>query len=514
MDAHGNTKEEVAIVGSTDGHVYMIPYETCIRNGDNPCVEKWSTDVGAPVYAAIRATSSGLLPSDNLGEGIVFVGSSTIYNTDAGGVLHALNASDGKILWSKAAVDGGGTNYSMRHPPAIDANRRALVNAYGPVLQLLDLTTGTEIARLDPSQTSAQDEFYSAPVLTLDSDRIYIQSKKSYLWAIDIKGERNGTESTISLQVAYRCRYESGAAGAVAANCTWPGNWTAEQQPTLELPKGKEGLTTISGSNRFSTPALNINDTIVTLSTFKFNSAGALVQVDAATGNVRWSYTGREPGALGPQFGNSRSSPALDEDGNVFVGSDAVDGPYEIPTLWAFGPHGAYKWSVRLAEDDVVLGPISPVVANGNVTRGRVYMASFVDIYAFEKGCPTAANGLPCNGTGVCLCKNDLAEPVCDCGEKTCANGPACDAPEVCVIGTCKPGRGCVCNGCFTDPECKVPLDCGDHGKCNADLGECECDNCYTGRVCDAQNTCSGKGTCNVNTGACSCSNCYTGDKC
>ena len=191
----------------------------------------------------------------------------------------------------------------------------------------------------------------------------------------------------------------------------------------MGVSPGKVG---VRGTNRFGTPALNIDDSRVTLATYEFEKSGTVVQVQAADGQVIWSYSGRSGGQTGGVFGNSRSSPAIDEDGNVFVGSDGMDGPYEIPTLWAFSPDGTLAWKVQLAGDDIELGPISPVIANGNFTQGRVYMASYDDIFAFEAGCPTGPNGLSCNGTGRCLCRDDLSEPVCECPINSCSVGPAC----------------------------------------------------------------------------------------
>jgi outer membrane protein assembly factor BamB len=65
--------------------------------------------VGAPIPAA-----------GNLDNGIVLV-SSTSEEFDSNGTLHALNASDGNIVWSLSAVDAvGSQTFGLHYIPAID----------------------------------------------------------------------------------------------------------------------------------------------------------------------------------------------------------------------------------------------------------------------------------------------------------------------------------------------------------------------------------------------------------
>lgn len=229
VNASGYTTDEVAIVGSTDGVVYMIPYEQCIRTGSSPCEQIWSKYLGAPIYAPIRTTSQGMGSHINLTEGITYAGSSSDYANDKGGKLHALDTATGTILWEREARDRDNNSYSLRNAPAIDNTRKALINAYGPVLELLDLENGTVLATLDSSFTTAEDEFFSSPVVSLDADRIYIHSKQGYLWAINMTVGRHP-----ELQVVYRCRYPVQPDGIAVPNCTWPGHWKSESPAQVE----------------------------------------------------------------------------------------------------------------------------------------------------------------------------------------------------------------------------------------------------------------------------------------
>jgi len=67
-----------------------------------------------------------------------------------------------------------------------------------------------------------------------------------------------------------------------------------------------------------------------------------------------------------------------------------------------------------------------------------------------------------------------------------------------------------VCDGCFTGPDCKIPIDCGEHGTCNPTSGMCECEGCYTPESeCTELNDCNGNGVCDSGNGLCECDACY-----
>jgi len=429
LDANGSTVEEIALVGSTDRSLYSVPYVQCARS--NPpvaqCAHKWSTDLQDPIYAPVKATRSGLPHNTQYKQGIAFAGTTSDVTNNQGGVLHAVDVSNGKILWQRPANDSDGNTYALHVAPAIDPSRSAVINAYGPILELVNMTDGKQLAQLDTSETSVDDQFMSSPVMTVDNDRIYLHSEQGYLWAIDVTGGINA-----NLTVAYRCKYQLGTEKSPTADCTWNKN----QTDSLKSGKTGQFQLGIGGSMPFSTPALSGDESKIYLSQYSFENQASMLQLNANDGSIVWSYSGREDGAPAP-FGKSRSSPAVDTNGNVFVGSDSIDGAFQIPTLWAFYENGTVAWYERLAGDNVEVGSISPVIANGNITRGRVYMASYEDLFAYEKGCALGPSGKVCDGKGPCLCQDDLSEPVCECDPLSCTSGPGCADPYTCLIGTC-----------------------------------------------------------------------------
>jgi hypothetical protein len=85
-------------------------------------------------------------------------------------------------------------------------------------------------------------------------------------------------------------------------------------------------------------------------------------------------------------------------------------------------------------------------------------------------------------GFGVCMGLPVIRRCRCRC---LCASQPVNCGPNSsgCVNGTC------VCDPCFSGPDCMTPLDCGVHGTCAAN-GTCICTDCWGGEGCNVPGMC------------------------
>ena len=344
----------------------------------------------------------------------------------------------------------------------------------------------------------------------------------------------------------------------------------------------------------FATPALwwdyystqdpDIRNPHVAIVDFSLAEDSALFLVDDATGYPISTSAG-DPffldtldlpdGVTTAAFGRSRSSPAFDRQGHIYVASDLdFDGnPSDndtYPVLFCVdGDTAAVKWVVGLGEEDVsYVGSSSPAVAAGPRGENRVcvnytsaegrrsiaptlarlsyhlftnahhspppspltthrYMAISDNVASLSERqpgtpkCPTSSYGLAvCSDHGDC----DCATGACACAD--CWGGDAsCSTftPNVCLNGgTCGAGGNCQCaNKCSSGPLCGTLKDCRNGGSCSPADGTCQCPgvcsyiNAFGVCALDAS-LCGGEGsTCSYG-GVCTCapSSCLTGAAC
>ena len=170
---------------------------------------------------------------------------------------------------------------------------------------------------------------------------------------------------------------------------------------------------------------------------FALDRDSALFVVQDATGSPKVTPGGAPfvvsqltlPSTRVVPFGRSRSSPAFDRQGHLYVASDTdFDGsPRDndtYPVLFCVdGSTGGTKWVVGLGEESLAyVGASSPVLASGPRGEARVYMASTDNVVSLsevqaEQGtpaCPASSEGLaPCSDHGACNC----ATGVCACAD-------------------------------------------------------------------------------------------------
>ena len=236
-------------------------------------------------------------------------------------------------------------------------------------------------------------------------------------------------------------------------------------------------------------------------------------------------------------FGRSRSSPAFDRQGHIYVGTDTdwVGNPNADDTFPVFicaDAGGAVKWAIGLGEDQLsVVGSASPVIAQGPRGDSRAYMvasdgvAAVIEAVPGVPACPTGPDQslLDCGGHGSCDCTTGTC--ACDGCWSGSADG-SCSTynADACLNGgSCDPDDGkCVCPPCFTGPLCATPVSCGAAGTCNPADGTCTCTGCATRNsfgACNVFNATApqcGGFACVAPAGTCSCpvSSCMTGPAC
>ena len=291
-------------------------------------------------------------------------------------------------------------------------------------------------------------------------------------------------------------------------------------------------LDDFGGIYPFATPAISLDDQTVVISNYAVGVDSSVLAVNVQGGTCNWNFYSF-PTQNGPNipFGMSRSSPAMDVNNYVYVGSD-VDWALNpttnltLPALFAFDMTGALKWVTTLGEENITVGSASPIITDGVDGDHRAYMVAIDSVISMTEGqsCPSADPILECSGHGRCNCNgNNAGQCSCSGCWYDGANGE-CNTfnANACVNGACDDSGACDCNNCYTtDPItglCTSPLDCLNGGNCSPDTGDCSCPNiCYAlgpdGLCSDAFN-CGPSGSCSdpgTGTPSCSCSDsCYT----
>ena len=215
-----------------------------------------------------------------------------------------------------------------------------------------------------------------------------------------------------------------------------------------------------------------------------------------------WAYANLTLGLFNVSFGRSRSSPAIDGDGNLYGALHPSLPPAPTPTprftptplpsllhplaasdanwfnndtlpfLLSFTPKGSsfeWNWAASTGQEQVnVLGSANPVVRDGVLNEEEVYIAGYQGAVALTPGKSCVApEGLECNNNGECNCVTGKC--VCN-ADDVCKLGPYCG--NTCnkagvSTGTCsKSAEGaavCACSACYAGPTCAEST-CGDAG--------------------------------------------------
>jgi hypothetical protein len=195
-------------------------------------------------------------------------------------------------------------------------------------------------------------------------------------------------------------------------------------------PVGATASALYTSTYPYATPSLTPLDDAVVLSQFITRSGKTgLFVVSAATGAQVWAWPGFFiPGDYTPElvpFGRSRSSPAVDSVGALYVGADVdwiyPDANLTLPVLFAFQPKNytlagyaagpELRWASDMGRDDgaagLSLGSASPIVKLAAYTdQNEVFMAASDGSSGFREGrsCPTNDAALECSGYGACDC--------------------------------------------------------------------------------------------------------------
>lgn len=505
--------------------------------GGPPCLA-WSQDMNvstgtsAARYVAPQGNSSvsGIPPG-----GLVLV-ISTAPLVDANGLLYALDADTGDVLWTHAASASyfsPSQNETVTSFPGINGVTPAVDVARG---SLLYLAYGPRVVALRPSDGAVMGEytvpngadgFVSSPVLTSDSSALFLHSAGGSLWRFTLAGGAGG--GTVRITPAWVCSYSQGTDRSTSYECTsaptttsaapfvphplrlpvyeWEtdaagrtvrrwvrsrvlprasfssGGWqqlmTSEEVQALTeevtqlygqrvgegkgavpladmlaaleaegvplsgigagkgharlsstglpawLKKELDVVPPLTSTLPYATPALAAGDVYLVLPQFLAPGAGdtGVFVVEPVTGVPLWAFFG----AGNFSFGRSRSSPALDKEGDMYVAADIDCAPASgggsdgsvcvvsndtIPLLYAFrytGGGGTYAlaWTSNMGDTEaMMIGSASPVVKRANSSQAELIMSSVDGISGYREGlaCPTADSTLPCSGHGSCNC--------------------------------------------------------------------------------------------------------------
>lgn len=465
------TYGEVLFVSSTDKRVYALQ--------TTPTVSPiWVTTMPQPSFSAVRAVP-------DFG-GLVFIGTADDVKADANGTLRVYGAWDGSFKWSYPCMSFDGTlQLGLNTMPAIDTSRNVTYLAYGDVVVALDVFTGAVLAK---DNGTLADPFRSSPTVTGFYDALFVQAASGVLYRYSLIGPR----SNLTVRYDWSCAY-----GEQTVDCCfppWKCSFLAESlQATYTSP--------------ISTPALGPNDLDVIVGIYSPIGSpidGGLVSAKALSGVLNWRFTGFP--TLGK--GSTRSSPALDADGAVFVPMQGAAGPL----LYGLHPDGSFRFVAEIGQFGDQIEDASVILGTDTEGTPRIFVATDGRLSALDEGfqCPTDVPLVDCSGHGDCDCD----EGVCDCDP--------CYMPglnnDCSVLNTCS-GRGtcfndiCTCeNSCYFGNLCQYSNDCNGRGTCSD--GQCHCvDLCYTGRGCELAVTCSGHGSCTSAHG-CACTGGWRGMDC
>jgi hypothetical protein len=264
----------------------------------------------------------------------------------------------------------------------------------------------------------------------------------------------------------------------------------------------------------YATPAITGDSTMVALSNFALTQDSGVMMLNAGNGSGIWGYYSFSTPQGNVAFGKSRSSPAIDSNNAVYVGSD-IDWTFSptsnmtVPALFAITSSGSLKWVTPVGEENITVGYASPIITDGVDGDHRAYMVSKDAIISMVEGvsCPTNDPVLECSGHGHCNCgSNPVTAGACSCyGCWYDGPGGSCATYQgTCGQGTCEITGTCTCDTCvMNDPitgQCTVPLDCLNSGTCNPGDGSCSCPNaCFTvgpDGLCSQAFDCGPSGTC------------------
>lgn len=164
---------------------------------------------------------------------------------------------------------------------------------------------------------------------------------------------------------------------------------------------------------------------------------GGVHSANTDDGSRNWRYLSTEDSQyLGDMMG--RSSPAVDEGGNVFIGMDqVVQGEGQVPpVLLALNNQGERVWVDPGVQPGPIYNPIglrSPMMGYeeaGSPATARVYFSRTGIVQAFSPGitCPSTDPLKTCSGHGICGCTTGH----CACEVLDCFYGDDCGTEQTC----------------------------------------------------------------------------------
>jgi outer membrane protein assembly factor BamB len=479
-------KKEIVYIGSADKHVYALDPDLCEESPGNCYFWANPVTLPDPVTAPLLVTHIG---STNL-----FVG--TTDEQTGQGTLHVIGSQDGNPHWSFTCWNKAhNVSYPLRWAPSVNDTRVFL--AYGERIVVLDAING---ALITEAEGLKDDPFLSSPVLNDAVDALFVHGASGRLFRYNIAGSGH----TTTLSFSWGCHYTT-----TATDCCH------NMMTMCSPPTGVASL-----SIALSSPALGINDEDIVISTYASTggtSVGGFYKVLASDGSKVWKFTGTEQ--MHP--GSSRSSPAIDSTGAVFV---ATQTPTKV-LMYAFEPAGDAHGDavVRWIKDAGIMGSMlndaGVVLGTNGLGVPRVFLSSLAQIVAYDEGhsCPTTIAIEDCSGHGFC----DCTTAQCHCSN-ACWSGDDCATEQTCSgHGTCGlsvTGAECKCDPCYFGPSCEYMNDCGGKGACAFDpktnRTSCHCqDPCWVGPSCTLHQKCSGHGYCTSGEG-CKCYHEWSGVDC
>ena len=238
---------------------------------------------------------------------------------------------------------------------------------------------------------------------------------------------RAGNEYALEKATGYAARLATKKTGESRAAKGTTAVDSARRHLGIASQSSIEGSFKYGGIIPFATPSLSASDALLVINQYSsYGRDAASFGVDPLTGRQLWSFRNvTSPDGTLYNFGRSRSSPAIDPSGSIYMGSDADEGAYTLPVLLSLYPNGTYRWLAEMGNDNVVIGAASPIVTSGPLGENRVYFVSGDGIAALSEGysCPGVLNPFrSCSGHGICNC----ATGICQCSD-SCRSGAACE---------------------------------------------------------------------------------------
>eukprot|EP01029_Cantina_marsupialis_P029109 TRINITY_DN779808_c0_g1_i1.p1 TRINITY_DN779808_c0_g1~~TRINITY_DN779808_c0_g1_i1.p1 ORF type:complete len:810 (-),score=251.70 TRINITY_DN779808_c0_g1_i1:205-2634(-) len=487
---------------------------------------KWTkTTDGRTVIQAPRLWTAG---------NQIIVGTGDVTNYD-NGRIYSFDSVTGDQKWVyDIHCEDGLTETAPFNMPAISQSEILMFYAVCHQIFALD-NTGTLAASITGNK---DDPFRSDPVLSEDDATLLVRSSSGSLFSFDVTyaAEKPADEGDPhGIGYNWSCCYKRDEEVKGTESCAYgdPAVWMNFCDST---PEGETNVP-VEPYFQMAAPTITPDNQFVVLANFGLGSRpSGIWNANVTDGTTEWFFDDINHYGV---IGSTQSTPAIDGNGNIFVGIDTEHGAQML----CLGSDGGVKWTRPLGDMDRIRNA-NPVLGSDSVGNSRMFIASQNTLSFIDEGlmCPTNTFLRECSGHGACDCQtgtcdcnkcwrgNDECSVRIDCGEHGVCDDMegqcVCDNPcytvdpntNMCTLKQCPlhqhcENGECVCDSCFGGDQCLTPMDCGEHGFCSEELDQCVCDNdCFTGPNCDILKNC-GHGTC-VD-GHCSCTDtCFFGPTC